>query len=94
MRRQTVAWCEFCIHTREKLPLGIQLSVNLDPDRQLPAIRAQVNTFDRIGARMWRKVLGFLCLIGHVLMTGTSWPTVSVVRKGIETSTRRLTLQS
>ena len=72
------------MRTREKLPLGVELSMNLNANSQLPAIRPRV-----IGSNGSTMPFILGSLISKLLVTGRMRPFGNVTRVKTQESTRR-----
>lgn len=75
---------QVCMHTREKLPLSVELSMNLNANGQLPAIRARVT-----GRNISTMLLIFGSLILKLLVTERTRSFGNVTRVKAQEWTRR-----
>lgn len=82
------------MHTREKLPLGVKLSVNLNPNSQLPAIRARAIGPDLLSRNMSTIPFILVSFISKLLATGRARSFENVTGVKIEESTRRVDVDS
>lgn len=82
------------MHTREKLPLGIELSMNFNPDSQLPAVRARVIGLGLLGRSMSIMLFLVVYIISNLFANGRARPLGDVTRVKIAKSTRMVDVDS
>ena len=84
----------FGTHTGKELSLRIELSMNFNPNSQLPAIRVRISALGFIWEIRSPKAPIVICFILKLLATRWFCSLGVVIRKKTERSTRRVGLES